>query len=124
MNIYDLLNSTVTLKKRFDLIRDFPNEKREELDTTDEKNIYDLIKNICSMAMNIKDDGVEFCPSFIFDGKRTYSLEDISEDEYNILLSLDHQKLPLNVRARIADILWVQKRNYKMARRNLPVYNR
>ena len=48
MNIYDLLNSTVTLKKRFDLIRDFPNEKREELDTTDEKNIYDLIKNICS----------------------------------------------------------------------------
>lgn len=115
MNIYDLLNSTVTLKKRFDLIRDFPNEKREELDTTDEKNIYDLIKNICSMAMNIKDDGVEFCPSFIFDGKRTYSLEDISEDEYNMLLSLDHQKLPLNVCARIADILWVKKRNYKMA---------
>ena len=79
MNIYDLLNSTVTLKKRFDLIRDFPNEKREELDTTGEKNIYDLIRNICSMAMNIKDGGVEFCPGFIFDGKRTYSLEDISE---------------------------------------------
>ena len=115
MNIYDTLNSTVTLKKRFDLIHDFPKEKQEELDTTVEKNIYNLIKNMCSMSMDIKDGGVEFSPGFIFDGKRTFSLEDISEDEYNILLSLDHPKLPLNVRARICDILWVQKRNYKMA---------
>lgn len=115
MNIYESLNETGTLKKRFDLICDFPIDRREHLETTDEKKTYDLIKNVCSMTMNMKDDGVEFCPSFIFDGKRTYSLEDISEDEYNILLSLDHQKLPLTVRARIADILWVQKRNYKMA---------
>lgn len=115
MNIYELLNETVTLKKRFDLIRDFPIDRREDLDTTNEKNTFDLMKNVCSMAMNIKDDGVEFCPGSIFDGKRTCSLEDISEDEYNILLSLEHQKLPLNVRARIADILWVHKRNYKMA---------
>lgn len=115
MNIYELLNETVILKKRFDLVRDFPIDRREDLDTADDKNIYDLIKNVCSMAMNIKDDGVEFCPSFIFEGKRTYSLEDISEDDYNILSALDHQKLPLNIRARITDILWVQKRNYRMA---------
>ena len=115
MNVYELLNSTVALKKRFDLISDFPYERREELDTTDEKNIYDLIKNICSIAMNVKDDGVEFCPSFIFDGKRTYSLEDVSKEDYTMLLTLDHKKLPISVRARITDVLWVQKRDYKMA---------
>ena len=52
MNIYESLNETVTLKKRFDLICDFPIDRREHLETTDEKKTYDLIKNVCSMTMN------------------------------------------------------------------------
>lgn len=115
MNIYELLNYTVTVKKRFDLRSDFPDDKLEELDSVEDRKVYELIRNICSMTMNVKEDGVEFRPAFIFDGKRTYSIDDISESSYAILLSLDYQRLPVNVRARITDVLWAQKKKYRMA---------
>ena len=115
MNIYDLLNSTVSVKKRFDLCSDFSDKNRDELGAEEEKKVYDLIRNICSMAMSVENDKVEFRPAFIFDGKRTYALEDISEDEYDQLISLAHQRLPLSIRARVADVLWTQKKKYKLA---------
>lgn len=115
MTLYDLLSATVPVNKRFDIINSFTNEKRERLANEEEKHVYDLLKNVCSMALKVDYSTVEFCPFMIFEGKRTFALEDITDDDYTLLLALDHKKLPLNVRARIADVLWTQKRAYKLA---------
>ena len=47
------------------------------------------------------------------DGSRTFSIEDISEDDYLILHSLELEKMPLTLRALIADILWTNKTEEK-----------
>ncbi|URW85783.1 hypothetical protein M5E86_19560 [Blautia wexlerae] len=76
------------------------------------KSIFDLLKNIVSLGTKIHDDGIEFHPMFVMaDGSRTFSIEDISEDDYLILHSLELDKMPLILRALIADILWTNKKN-------------
>ena len=115
MTLYDLLNDVVDMKKRFDFTHGFNVENREKLETDEEKRAYDLIKSVCTLAMKVSFDCVDFCPRMIFEGKRTFALEDITDDDYMVLLALEHEKLPLNVRARIADILWTQKKNYQSA---------
>lgn len=50
------------------------------------------------------------------DGSRTFSIEDISEDDYLILHSLKLEKMPLILRALIADILWTNKKEFNAAK--------
>lgn len=115
MDIYDLLSQTVTINKYFNLAIDFPNDKKELLETEEEKSKYELIANVCSISMKAELDTVEFSPAFIFEGKRSYSVEDIKGIDYDALNSLEHAKLPINVCARITDILWTQRKLYKFA---------
>lgn len=62
--------------------------------------------------MKIDNNGIEFHPMLVMaDGRRAFSIEDISEDDYLKLQNLELEKLPLILRARIADILWVNKKN-------------
>lgn len=116
VNIYELLNQIIVNKRYLlspDLfIETYRTELREE-----EKNIFDLLKNIVSLGTKIHDDGIEFHPMFVMaDGSRTFSIEDISEDDYLILHSLKLDKMPLILRALIADILWTNKKEFSAAK--------
>lgn len=69
------------------------------------------------MGTKIHNDGIEFHPMFVMaDGSRTFSIEDISEDDYLILHSLKLEKMPLILRALIADILWTNKKEFNAAK--------
>ena len=89
----------------------------------EEKSIFDLLKNIVSLGTKIHDDGIEFHPMFVMaDGSRTFSIEDISEDDYLILHSLELDKMPLILRALIADILWTNKKEFSAAKTAADAY--
>ena len=89
---------------------------RTEL-SEEERSIFDLLKNIVSLRTKIHNDGIEFHPMFVMaDGSRTFSIEDISEDDYLILHSLKLEKMPLILRALIADILWTNKKEFSAAK--------
>ena len=115
MNIYDKLQEIIEVKKYRLSASLFSDEHKQALDTETDKDIFDLLKNISSLAMKVSDNGVEFCPYLIMDGKRTFAIEDLSEDYYTLLSSLDLSKIPLNLKARISDILWTQKKDFKCA---------
>lgn len=115
MNIYDLLNECIVIKKYGLNAGVFKDEDRERLDTEEEKLVFDLLKNVSSMAIKVNKKGATFHPFMVWEGKRTFSIEDLTEDDYKILEVLDLEKLPANVRARVADVLWTQKKNYKAA---------
>ena len=122
VNIYELLNQIIVNKRYLlspDLfIETYRTELREE-----EKNIFDLLKNIVSLGTKIHDDGIEFHPMFVMaDGSRTFSIEDISEDDYLILHSLELDKMPLILRALIADILWTNKKEFSAAKTAADAY--
>ena len=93
----------------------FKDEDRECLDTEEEKQVFDLLKNVSSMAIKVNKKGVTFHPFMVWEGKRTFSIEDLTEDDYKTMESLVLEQLPINIRARIADVLWTQKKNYKAA---------
>ena len=112
MNIYELLNKII-INEKYSLSSElFIQEDREQL-CDDEKKIFDLLKNISSICTKIYNTKVEFHPKFVrYDGGRTYSVDDITEDDYRMLLSLELENIPLLLRALISDILWVYKKDY------------
>ena len=116
VNIYELLNRSI-VNKRYSLSPNlFIEADRIEL-SEEEKSIFDLLKNIVSLGTKIHDDGIEFHPMFVMaDGSRTFSIDDISEDDYLILHSLELDKMPLILRALIADILWTNKKEFSAAK--------
>lgn len=122
VNIYELLNRSI-VNKRYSLSPNlFIEADRIEL-SEEEKSIFDLLKNIVSLGTKIHDDGIEFHPMFVMaDGSRTFSIEDISEDDYLILHSLELDKMPLILRALIADILWTNKKEFSAAKTAADAY--
>ena len=116
MNIYELLKQII-VNKRYSLSPDLCNEDDREALVEEEKCIFDLLKNISSLGTKIHNDGIEFHPMLVMaDGSRTFSIEDISENDYLILHNLELDKIPLILRAFIADILWSNKKEFNSAK--------
>ena len=116
MSIYGLLNQTIK-NERYSLASDLFTETDREKLSEEERRMFDLLKNIASLGTEIHNDGIEFHPMFVMaDGSRTFSIEDISEDDYLILHSLELDKMPLTLRALIADILWTNKKEFNAAK--------
>ena len=115
MSIYELLNMIIT-NKRFELSSQlFIDEDKERIDEADVP-IFDLLKNIASLGRRTHNSGIEFHPMWeLADGRRSFSIEDITDDDYEILKSLDFQKLPLTLRALVADILWTEKKDFSIS---------
>ena len=107
MNIYDLLNKCITIKKYGLNASVFKDEDRECLDTEEEKQVFDLLKNVSSMDIKVNKKGVTFHPFMVWEGKRTFSIEDLTEDDYKTMEALVLEQLPINIRDRIADVLWM-----------------
>ena len=116
MNIYEFLESNLQVKTYRIPISVFSDELKEVLITDNDKSLFHLIKNISSLALKLLDSGAEFCPMMVIEGRRTFSVEDLKEDDYTLLGSIDLSKIPLNLRARIADIFWLEKKDYKAAK--------
>lgn len=116
MSIYELLNQIIVNKKYTLLSSLFMDADKKKL-PEEERYIFDLVKNISSLGMKIDNNGIEFHPMLVMaDGRRAFSIEDISEDDYLKLQNLELEKLPLILRARISDILWVNKKEFAAAK--------
>lgn len=116
MSIYELLNRII-INEKYSLSSDlFIESDKKEL-TEEEKYIFELLKNISSLETRIYNNGIEFHPMFVMaDGSRFFSIEDISEDDYLLLSNLKLDKIPLILRALIADILWINKKDFNVAK--------
>lgn len=116
MNIYEVLNK-VNVNRRYDLSSQlFEDKYRDELIEKD-VILFDLLKNISSLGTEIHNDGIKFHPMLIMaDEQRSFSIEDITEEEFSLLETMDLNKVPLVLRALISDILWNQRKVYCAAK--------
>lgn len=116
MDIYELLNRIIKNEK-YSLSANLFVEKHKA--TLAEKDIilFDLLKNIASLETKIHNSGITFHSTFVMaDGRRNFSVEDITDNDYDMLERLKLEKIPAIFRARIADILWTQKKVYLMSK--------
>lgn len=81
-----------------------------------------LLGAACRPVLRPDDDEGPFVPMFRTEGRRSTLPEDFSDEELDALASslLDINDTDLG--ARIRDILWVRRRDYKAAREAVPLY--
>lgn len=113
MTAYEALNQIET--KSFLLFGTDAFQHDIILDTENDKQIYSLIKNMCSLHAKISVKDIVFQPSIELFGKRSFGIQDMSEDDFVLLETLDLSLLPVNIRARVADLLWTEKKIYDKA---------
>lgn len=116
MDIYEALKKIIIVKPRSLQSSLFLDDVRKELDSDNDIIIWDLLKNISSVKIKTTIDSASIHPKMFFEGKRTFSVEDLSKDDFEILNELTFDKIPLNLRAKIADILWIYQKKYPMAK--------
>ncbi|WP_297999927.1 hypothetical protein [uncultured Phascolarctobacterium sp.] len=115
MNIYELLNELISNQNKRLSKYMFTEELKDKLKTELDRKIFEIVKNICSLGVDISMTKISFLPLAVIGNKRSFSIEDFSEDDYSLLESLDLERLPLRLQVRIADILWIEKRIRKNA---------
>lgn len=112
MELYECLNETFdkdTLDAASISSASIPENDLDE----PEKRTFKLLLQVVSLGQRYDEKENVFCPRMTWnDGRRTFSLEDMSEEDFGILESLSYEKLPLALRARVTDILWVTRRKY------------
>ena len=118
MNIYDLLNKIIINNKLKLSHNLFTQNSREELDECD-RPLFDILKNISSFRVEILDLEIKFHPRTIILNEQqlfSFSIDDITENDYKILKDVDLLKVPLILRVLIADILWTQKKEFEASK--------
>ncbi len=94
----------------------FTDEKMNLLNNEADKRVFVLLRNIASLGVKYEKSGIKFYPMMEFaDGTRSFSVEDLTDNDYTILYSISLQDLPLLIRTRIAEVLWGEKRDHEMA---------
>jgi len=79
--------------------------------------VFTLLGAITSLILMLNPDSREqpFAPMAVFHNSRSAILDDISDAHLDVLIELVPEISDAELRARVADILWVRKHNYQMA---------
>lgn len=119
MTIYDLLEK---YKETYEIddIR-FNQDDISILDECD-KSKYELVRNIISLYEDYRNPNELFRPQMCWNGKRTFDLVDLSDDDYETLFKLEEDRLPVVISTRIFDVLWVMKKDHQSARKAVAGY--
>lgn len=116
MDVYEVLNRNISDKCNRISPCLFVQEDREKLNEND-KLIFDILKKISSLGTIVSNSGIEFRPIFVMaNGQRKFAIEDITDDDYKMLKTVDFQRLPLVLRSLLADIFWTQKKEFEAAK--------
>lgn len=115
MDIYELLNKII-VNESFKLSPDLFTQADRDLLDESARPLFDLLKNISSLGTKIHNLGITFHPMFVMaDGQKAFAVEDITDDDYEMLKAIDFERLPLVLKSRVADILWIQKKDFAAA---------
>lgn len=113
-DIYSVLKEIIVPDRR-ELYADCFTEKDCERLSEGEQEIFKLLKKLASLGVKYTDGEAVFSPAIEIYGKgRSFGLQDMTEDDYMILEEIKISRLPVLLQARIADILWTERKDYKI----------
>lgn len=86
----------------------------EKAGDKDSASIWNLLNSLSSFMLNSDSKTEVFTPILEFkDGRRSPIPSDFSEEEFGILKALYGEVSDYELKARIGDVLWCEKRDYK-----------
>ncbi|MFT3693845.1 MAG: DUF4209 domain-containing protein [Kofleriaceae bacterium] len=84
--------------------------------------ILELFSVICSYGLRADDGRTPFHPRAVFHDRRTASIEDLNEEELSFLTEVYTEIRSPELRARVADVLYVRRRHHDYARVAIDAY--
>lgn len=97
--------------------RQFFAKAREAKESGDAKaqQVFTLLGAITSLILKSDCDEEPFAPMAVFQNSRSAILDDISDEYLDVLREVVPEISDAEMRARVADILWTRKRDFRMA---------
>lgn len=113
-NVKDIINEALSKSIKFECFsyREQLLITLKELNNEQEKSTLGLFIDILSYSMNLDKPKEPFEPFAIFDGRRSAALSDLTENDFELMKKLYCIIDDCEIKARVADILWVTKRSY------------
>jgi hypothetical protein len=84
--------------------------------------VLSLLADVSSYALRVDNPREPFGPRAIFDNKRTPSIEDLDDNQLAFLVEIHESVAVADLRARVADVLFVRKRHHRFAEVALDAY--
>ena len=121
--LYDALDGIKPKDKFIQDSLELPEEPLQKMGSEENIHIYKLLRNISSLCERFEKGTPVFFPIVVCsDGRRTFSEEDLCDKDYDLLISLDLDRMPLELHLKIADLLWKNKHNHDMAKFSVTAY--
>lgn len=98
----------------YEVLIDAAKKCKEEDDDLGNR-VYGLLYVIASFYPNYDMIGNPYGSLWSFEGKRSLNTEDLTDEDLAALAEIVHEIKDPEYRARVADVLWVTKKNYKTA---------
>ena len=91
---------------------------KEMIESDEEKYLFDLLRHILGMSIHADKNDITLKPVITRDdGSNSFSLEDITEDDFGKLKALDTSKMPYEIALVIDLTLWNGKKCFDYARK-------
>jgi hypothetical protein len=98
----------------YEVLIDASKKCKEEEDDLGNR-VYGLLYVIASFYPNYDMMGNPYGSLWSFEGQRSLNTEDLTDEDLAALAEIVHEIKDPEYRARVADVLWVTKKNYKTA---------
>lgn len=100
-------------------------KKAREVEDAGEKiyqKIFALLGSITSMYLKAQSPNDPFGPMFVMSGSRSAIVDDFSEGHLDVLSQIVLSIRDAEIRCRIADVLWIRKRDFRFAEMAIDSY--
>ena len=92
----------------------FINYNESDFSQNLDKDIFNLLARISEIGFRFNEGNIIYNPLFLYeDGSRSFYIDDLSDEDFNLLKKINNNKLSSNVKAFIADLIWTQKKDYE-----------
>ena len=92
----------------------FINYNESDFSQNLDKDIFNLLARISEIGFRFNEGNIIYNPLFLYeDGSRSFYIDDLSDEDFNLLKKIINNKLSNNVKAFIADLIWTQKKDYE-----------
>src|SRR6266566_977272 len=90
-------------------------EKAKQAADNKLQEIFSLLGGIASLYFKLDNDQDPFGPLFVLDGRRSFIVDDLTDEHTLVLAEIVPEVADPEMRARIADVLYLRTRNTSFA---------